>query len=184
MTNFNTPPEDRKQNNNESAFTPELRRKLSEEFIRLMHEAGDSNRDLEKIALETAGISKEEREAEKGLNIFRSALHELVKSPDFPDGKEKDVLRVYLENLNTFNIRSAIRKLKQKSISEYDFSKLEDPAGNPFSGIESYSAAVDTILSILKNVLTPEINVVIETYKEKLFSKPFQQAIDELESEI
>lgn len=168
----------------EQIFTPELRKKLSDSFIKFLDSRKDTNLKTEKFSKEVIGIPEADLETERGLNIFKGALYDLIQSPDFPEGKTKTTLKIFLENLNTIDTRIAIDKLKQGNISEHEISKLDDPVSSPFSGLQSYGRAVDAILSALNEVLTPEVNLALKAYTEKIFIRPFDRAIDGLDNEI
>lgn len=180
MSNFDISPIESKKTNNENEepiFTPELRKKLSDSFMKFLNERKIPDQESIRIAREVVGVPEDYMIANKDLGIFRNALFDLINSPDFPNGKAKMMLRMFLDNLNTVSLMGITNKLKQGNLSPYDISQLNDPISNPISGPQSYGNAVSAILSTLEGVLTPEVNLAIHAYADKIFIKPLNQAI-------
>lgn len=178
--NFDVPPTgDRKINNEnlESVFTPELRRKLSVSFMEYLEKNKTPSEDEIKFRKIIGEPSKGYYEAEEGLSIFRKTIYDLIESPDFPNGQVKMTLKIYLENLNTLSLRRALRGLEEKSLSSHEMAQLNDPISSPISGLQSYGNTVKVILSTLQEVLTPEVNLAIHSYADKIFIKPFNQTL-------
>ena len=165
----------------ESAFTQELRQKLSVSFMKLLAEGKKTAEIMEKFAANVVGVPEDQLKSERDLNVFKHTLNLLLESPDFPDGQLKMRLKVLLSNLNTNKIRRVIDKHNQGSLSGRDLSELSNPITNPITGSESYDLAVDNILSILSDdVLTPEVYSAIYAYGKDIFAKPLDQAKESL----
>ena len=181
MSNFDVPPTRSEKTNNENfepVFTLELRKKLSDSFMKFLNERKIPDQENIRLAREIIGVPEDYLTANKDLSIFRNALYDLIQDPDFPNCKEKITLKIFLQNLNTISLMSTASKLNEGNLSSYDISQLNDPISNPISGLESYGNAVSAILSTLEDVLTPEVNLAIHAYSNKIFLTPLNQAIN------
>ncbi len=162
------------QENSEPVFTPELKQKLSDSFMQSLNEGKIEIKEREHLLRNVIGAPESFIEAEHGLSIFRNALYKLIKNSDFPDCKNKMILRQSVGfDLSTLSLRSFLDKLNKGEISKEDFHSIES-----IKAMHSYLNSVNLTLSTLKEILTPEVNVAIHAYAEEIFIKPYKQAIE------
>lgn len=160
----------------EPVFNEETRIKLSESFMAYLKKHKIPDENTLKLR-EIVGGPDEYYESEEGLRIFRDSLNDLIKDDNFPDGKQKMTLKVLINGLSTFSLRNTLRKLKDNTISPHEASKLSDPIENPIDGLMSYTNSFKSIMSVLEEVLTPEVNLAVNAYAEEIFIKPLKHTI-------
>lgn len=177
MDTFEHVPKNEQQEYKSSESSPDLRIVLSDAFMEYL----DKNKEPSEQTIrmrEIIGVPEDYSESEEGLRIFRDSLYDLIKDPRFPEGKEKMALRVHLENLNTFSLRDMMQKAHGGNLSSQEISQLENPLSNPINGLGSYTHSIEAILSVLKNILTPEINLAIRAYSERIFAEPLKHTAE------
>ncbi len=141
---------DQKSPDSVTHFSKEDREYLSQRFMELLKERKKAV--AEYIGLIEGTVPDEDIERSRALMIFSQSLYSLIKDPRFPQ--------------------------QEKMILESAFLDIFPKDNNSLDGVNMNPDSIKTIFETLGQILTPEVTTALNAYAEKIFIKPFDQAIE------
>jgi len=137
--------EDNQNQNENSEFSEEKRKELSDFF---MESLNNEKKSVEEDIEYTRGLLRDSTlEASKGLMIFHRVVQTLSKDPRVPE-KDRLILKIHEMNLSPVGAMEIV------------------------PGVNSYTLSIKAILSTLDKILTKEVSAAIHTYADKIFIPP------------